>query len=219
MNISKGRKYGKYYIAEISIFNNTGQTIHFIPEHSIRAIYINQGIVEQATILSYDEYNKKVKTAQGWAAFAVAFSQGYSASQAGYSSSSTTGSANIYGTSNSNTNIYGSNGGWANINTNTYGSANIYGSSFTQSYDGGAAYAAQQNASRNIHNFTAHQQQQKTKIQFEYLKRHSLRNQEEISGKINIKHQDADIVEISILFNGKEYTFPWEQSLIQKLEK
>ena len=38
-------------------------------------------------------------------------------------------------------------------------------------------------------------------------------------GKINIKHQDADIVEISILFNGKEYTFPWEKNLIQKLEK
>ena len=94
----------------------------------------------------------------------------------------------------------------------------LYGNSTTTTYDGGAAYAASQNASRNTANFAAYQNIDREKIQYEYLKRHTLRNGEEISGKINIPYKDAEIVEVTILFDGKEYIFDFTKNLILKLD-
>lgn len=222
MSLRYGRQYGKYYIAEVLIYNNTGKNIDFIPSQFIMASYIKNGIATDAKILTYDEYTKKVKNAQGWRTFALAFAESYNASQAGYSSSSTSGSASIYGNSTTNydVNAYGSNGSWANAygTSNTSGSAHIYGSSTTQSYNGAANYAAQQNASRNIGNFEAYQKQKRNSIQHEYLKRHTIQNGEELSGKINIKYTRASNVELSLLVNGKEYIFDFTSDLIKKID-
>ena len=54
-------------------------------------------------------------------------------------------------------------------------------------------------------------------IKYDYLKRHTLKNGEEISGKINIPYKKAEIVEVTILFDGKEYIFDFTQELILKL--
>jgi len=222
MSLKKGRQYGKYYIAEVLIYNLTGQNIDFIPSQYIMANYIKKGVAKTGDILSYEQYNKKVKTAQGWRTFAVAFAESYNASQAGYSNSYTSGSANIYGNSTTNSSAYafGSNGAWANAygTSNTYGSATIYGSSSTQSYSGAANYAAQQNASRNIGNFESYQKQKRNVIQHEYLKRHTIKNGEELTGKINIKYQHADIIELYLIFNGKEYVFEFTSDLIKKID-
>lgn len=222
MSLRQGRKYGKYYIAEIMIFNNTGGKIDFIPKNFIYPTFINGGIATTAVIMSYEEYNKKVKNHQAWRAFAVGFSQAYSASQAGHSTSYSSGSVHGYGssTTNASVNAYGSGGGWGSAygTSHTNSSINLYGNSTTTTYDGGAAYAASQNAGRNMANFAAYQNIEKKEIKYEYLKRHTLRNGEEISGKINIPYKDAEIVEVTILFDGKEYIFDFTKGLILKLD-
>ena len=220
MSLRKGRKYGKYYIAEVLIFNNTGVKIDFIPNNFIYPTFINNGIASTGSIMSYEEYNKKVKNYQAWRAVAVGFANAYSASQSGYSTSHTSGSIQGYGssTTNSSINAYGS-GGWANAygTSTTNSSINLYGNSTTTSYNGADAYAANQNASRNTANFMNYQNIDRNQIKYEYLKRHTLKNGEEISGKINIPYEDADIVEITILIDGKEYIFDFTEDLILKL--
>lgn len=222
MSLRKGRKYGKYYIAEIMIFNSTGKKIEFIPKYFIYPTFINAGIATTSVIMSYKEYNKKVKNHQAWRAFAVGFAGSYSASQAGYSTSYSSGSVNGYGTSttNSSVNAYGSGGGWANAygTSQTNSSINLYGSSTTTTYDGGAAYSAAQNSARDMANFSAYQKVDREQIKYDYLRRHTLKNGEEISGKINIPYKDAEIVEVTILFDGKEYIFEFTKDLILKLD-
>ena len=197
ISLRQGRQYGKYYIAEIMIFNNTGRNIDFIPKNFIYPTFINKGIATTSTIMSYEEYNKKVKTHQAWAAFAVGFANAYSASQSGHSTSYSSGS--VHG--------YGNGGSWS-----------AYGGSTTTTYDGGKAYAASQDATRNTANFQAYQNSKREQIKYEYLKRHTLRDGEEISGKINIPYKAADIVEITILLDGKEYLFEFNKKLILKLD-
>lgn len=217
MSLRQGRKYGKYYIAEIMIFNNTGKNIDFIPKYFIYPTFINGGIVTTSAIMSYKEYNKKVKNYQAWRAVAVGFANAYSASGAGHSTSYSSGSVYGYGSSTTNANAYGS-GGWSAYGTsNTNSSINLYGSSTTTTYDGGKAYAASQNAANNTANFAAYQNIEREQIKYDYLKRHTLRNGEEISGKINIPYQAAEIVEITILLDGKEYIFDFTRDLILKL--
>ena len=218
ISLKQGRQYGKYYIAEIMIFNNTGSTIDFIPKNFIYPSYIRRGIATATNILSYEEYNKKVKSYQAMRAFAVGFANAYSASQAGYSTSYSSGSVNGYGSSTTNANAHGS-GGWSAYGTsNTNSSINLYGNSTTTTYNSGAVYAASQNSARNTANFAAYQNIEKEQIQYDYLKRHTLRNGEEISGKINIPYKDAEIVEITILLDGKEYAFDFTKDLILKLK-
>ena len=233
MSLRKGRKYGKYYIAEIMIFNNTGNKIDFIPKHFIHPTFINKGIATTGSIMSYKEYNKKVKNYQAWSAIALGFASAYSASQAGYSTSYSSGSVSGYGTSTTNVNAYGSGSwdaygnGWSaygNGNWNAYGtsttnsSINLYGTSTTTTYDAGKAYAASQNSARDMANFSAYQKLKKEQIKYEYLKRHTLKNGEEISGKINIPYKKADIVEITILMDGNEYVFDFNTDLILKID-
>ena len=218
ISLKQGRQYGKYYIADIIIFNNTGSTIDFIPKNFIYPTFINKGIATASVIMSYEEYNKKVKDYQAMRAFAVGFANAYSASQAGYSTSYSSGSVYGYGSSTTNANAYGS-GGWSAYGTsNTNSSINLYGNSTTTTYNSGAVYAASQNSARNTANFAAYQNIEKEQIQYDYLKRHTLRNGEEISGKINIPYKDAEIVEITILLDGKEYAFDFTKDLILKLK-
>jgi hypothetical protein len=217
ISLRQGRQYGKYYIAEIMIFNNTGSSIDFIPKDFIYPAFINRGIVTTSVIMSYEEYNKKVRNYQAWRAVAVGFANAYSASGAGHSTSYSSGSVHGYGSSTTNANAYGS-GGWSAYGTsNTNSSINLYGSSTTNTYDGGKAYAASQNAANNTANFAAYQNIEREQIKYDYLKRHTLRNGEEISGKINIPYQDAEIVEITILLDGEEYIFDFSKDLILKL--
>jgi hypothetical protein len=221
MSLRQGRKYGKYYIAEIMIFNSTGENIDFIPKYFIYPTFINGGIATTSVIMSYEEYNKKVKNYQAWRAVAVGFAESYSASQAGHSTSYSSGTVHGYGssTTNASVNAYGSGGGWGSAygTSHTNSSINLYGNSTTTTYDGGAAYAASQNAGRNMANFSAYQNVDRQQIKYDYLKRHTLKNGEEISGKINIPYKDAEIVEVTILFDGKEYIFTFTKDLILKL--
>lgn len=76
-------------------------------------------------ILSAYEYDKKVKRKQHWNNFWVALDEGIAASNASYSSSSTTYSGSSYSS------VYGHASGYAG---NTYGYANAYGSAYTTTY-------------------------------------------------------------------------------------
>lgn len=208
MTLTIEQKYGKYYIAYIAIENFSGKAFDFNPEN-IYARLVKNGITKDGQVLSHSEYIKKVGNRQAWNSALVAFGESYSASQAGYSSSSTnsttTGFSNSYGSAS---------GYYGNSYGSIYGSSSMSGTSTTrsntQSYDGAANYAAQQNAQNNISNYQNQQYQIKDEINQGYLKRNTIYHQQRIFGAINIKFSRVDNLEIIVPVNGEDYVFPWK---------
>jgi len=205
--VSIERNYGKYYQANILIQNLSGRDRTFKPS-LIYAKLSQNGEVFKRNALSHDEYMKKVNNRQSWAAFAVAFSEGMAASSAGYSNTyssySSTGYSNTYGSASG---YVGGNYGSIYGSSNTFSST--YGTSYSRTYDGAAAYAAQQNANRNVANYTGQQYQIKNQISQGYAKTHTINNETEYLGYVNIKYTKADEMKLVIPFNNTDYTFTY----------
>jgi hypothetical protein len=221
------KNYGKYYQSNILIQNRTGKDITIYP-NSVYAKYYkgkkekNQiditKIIElnefdklsefSAHVLSYEEFNKKVKNRQAWSAFAFSFSQSMAAASAGYSYSSTQSTINSYSNSNFSANGYiGRTYGNINGNINTSSTSTIYNT--TRNYDGAAAHAASQKASENISNLKNNQYEIKKTINEGYVKINTIMNETQYSGFFNIDYENADNFKLIIPIDKTNYLFIW----------
>ena len=170
---------------------------------------IKDGQIKQTIpleVLSAATYDKKVANRQAWNNFWVALGEGMAASQAGYSSSTTTYNGS------SNTSVYanayaysGNTYGYANAYGNAY--TTTYGKSHTTSYNGAAAYAAQQNASANVQRYASEQYQVREQLNEGYVKTNTIRNQVEYSGFFNIKYKKIDHINVTFRIGGIEFPF------------
>lgn len=182
VRFTRDNTYGSYYAAYITIENGSDNQFDFDPT-TITAVLSNKGKVEEAEVLSYEYYIKKVNRKQAWSAAFNAFAQQQAASQAGYSSSGT-----------------------GAVVVNNSGGAAV-GVSATQSYNGAAQYAANQNAANNINNYSNRQYNIKSSITQGYLKRNTIFPSSRVIGYVNIKYEKADGLILNIPINGKIYQF------------
>lgn len=207
MGLSIKKSYGKYYEVAIAIENLTGSSFNFNPNNISAKILKNDSYTYETALPAY-EYMKKVNRRQSWNAALVAMGQYNAANQAGYSSSSTTSTTTGYATTYGNASGY-----YGNTSFNAYGNSTTYGTattnSYTQSYDGAAAYAAQQNANRNVSNYQNQQFQIKQSLNQGYLKMNTIPNGYRIVGFVNIKYKKGDTMTITIPVNGTDYDFLW----------
>ena len=200
------KEYGKYQI-NMDIQNLSGKSILFDLENVTAEGFVVQEGQPVKTfpmeILSAYEYDKKVKRKQSWNNFWVALGEGMAASNAGYSSSSTTYSGN------SCSSVYGHASGYVG---NTYGYANAYGSAYTTTYgrantttyNGAAAYAAQQQANANYQAYANSQYQVRQQLCEGYVKNNTIRNEVEYSGFFNIKYKKLDHIQIESYSGGRK---------------
>ena len=210
MYVQAVKEYGKYYTVNMDLQNFSGKSILFALHNVSAEGYIVQEGKPLKTIplevLSSYEYDKKVARKQAWNNFWVALGEGMAASNAGYSSSSTTYSGNSY------TSAYGHAYGYSG---NTYGYANAYGSAYTttygrsntQSYNGAAAYAAQQNARANVERYASGQYEIRQQLNEGYAKNNTIQNQVEYSGFFNIKYKKIDHIKVEFLIDGIVFPF------------
>ena len=216
MNLSKERQYGKYYIADIGIYNKS-QSFDFNPSE-VQAIIFRKGKEKQAEVLSHKEYMKKVRKRQTLQAVGKSMAEHSAASQAGKITTNT--SSNTYGSYSGNSRTDYSNSYGRNIGSST-STGTIYGRSTTNSSstttDGRAQYMASQNANRNVKEFTNHQSNISRMLNQGYLKRNTLKNQDYIRGNLNIKYRKADEIEIVVPVNGREYIFLWDKDMLEEL--
>jgi hypothetical protein len=197
--------YGDYYVAYITIENGTDKEFDFDPS-GIISVLAKDEKVDEAEILSYEEYMKKVNRRQAWTTAFTAFAEQQAASQAGYSASSTTGA--VAGISTSTTNASGFAGNTYGAATSTTNSAGVVvGSSTTVNYNGAAQYAANQNAANNINALSNQQYQIKSSIKQGYLKKNTIYPSTRLIGYINIKYDKATGILLNIPVNGKMYQF------------
>lgn len=210
MYIQAVKQYGKYFTVNMDLQNFSGKSILFaLNKISAEGYVVKDGQISKTIpleILSSYEYDKKVANKQAWSNFWVALGEGMAASNAGYSSSTTTYNGN------SHTSAYASAYGYAG---NTYGYANAYGSAYTttygkahtESYNGAAAYAAQQNARANVERHAAGQYEIRQQLNEGYVKNNTIQNQVEYSGFFNIKYKKIDHIKIDFVIDG--ITFPF----------
>ena len=205
MNVSAERNYGKYFVANISIQNLTGDRFEFLPSE-IKALHMIDGGSISAQVLNSEEYMKIVDRRQSWNSLLVSFGQTTSAMNAGYSTSST--NTNIQGNINQEySGQIGSTSETYQGNTNSYVNVNV--NSQTQSFDGSAQYAARQNASKNIAAYNSQQYQVRENLNAGYLKRSTIFNEQHVFGHINITFDKVNQVIIIVPINGENYCFPW----------
>ena len=210
MYIQAVKQYGKYFTVNMDLQNFSGKSILFaLNRVSAEGYVVKDGQISKTIpleILSSYEYDKKVANKQAWSNFWVALGEGMAASNAGYSSSTTTYNGN------SHTSAYASAYGYAG---NTYGYANAYGSAYTttygkahtESYNGAAAYAAQQNARANVERHAAGQYEIRQQLNEGYVKNNTIQNQVEYSGFFNIKYKKIDHIKVEFVIDG--ITFPF----------
>ena len=210
MYIQAVKQYGKYFTVNMDLQNFSGKSILFaLNRVSAEGYVVKDGQISKTIpleILSSYEYDKKVAIKQAWSNFWVALGEGMAASNAGYSSSTTTYNGN------SHTSAYASAYGYSG---NTYGYANAYGSAYTttygkahtESYNGAAAYAAQQNARANVERHAAGQYEIRQQLNEGYVKNNTIQNQVEYSGFFNIKYKKIDHIKVEFVIDG--ITFPF----------
>ena len=205
------KEYGKYYQVAFKIVNLSNKDIHFNPNNIKAEIYAG-GYRYDLKVLTSAEYMKKVSNRQAWAAAAVAYSESYNAQQAGYSSTST--SSYSSGTANTDMTISSSNfydlysDTEYDVNATTRYSGTTR--SYSTTYNGQAAYAANQNAQRNINNYSNQLSSQRKALNDGYAKLNTIEHNTEYIGYVNIKYKKGDKLNVSIPFGNEKFDFSWE---------
>jgi hypothetical protein len=208
MELSYKKSYGKYYEVAVAIENITGSSFDFDP-NNISAKILKGDSYSYVSAISAYEYMKNVNKRQSWNAAIVSMGQYNAANQAGYSNSSSTSTTEGYTTTYGNASgYYGNTSFKIHDKSTTYGTATT--NSYTQSYDGAAAYAAQQNANRNINNYQNQQYQIKQSLNQGYLKINTIPNGYRIIGYVNIPYKKGDSMTVTIPVDGTDYDFLWK---------
>ena len=206
MTMYPSRDYGKYYYVQFHIINNSIFPIDIEPT-GISAVLIDKNEEKEVLhVLSDTEYLKKVRRRQNAMAALVSFGEAYAASQAGYSSSTTT---TTYGSTSVGSGIAISSDGSAIAG---YGSSATVGavSTTSSSYNGAAAYQAQIIASNRIAQYQNSLLEERNFKDANYIKKNTLYPGSSLDGYVNIKYKKGNILYISINLNGATYVFPWD---------
>lgn len=210
MNVQGLKKYGKYFMVNMTIQNYSGKSILFdLNKVSATGYTIKEGKIEQTIpleILSADEYDKKIANRQAWSKAGVAFGEGMAAYNAGHSNSSTTynGSSRTSVSANANSN---SGSTYSYANAYGYSKTSTHGNSNTSSYNGAAAYEARQKAEEKVQQFASEQKQIREQLYESYVKTNTIANQEEYSGYFNIKFKKIDNLNVTFKICGCEFPF------------
>lgn len=186
MNNTIVNDYGKYYRIYINLTNNSFYPIEFDPTTTIAILTDKKGEELALEIQTAEQYDKRIKRTQIWEEVLVGLTNGLSAANAGYSSSTTILSSYSAGSKH-----YGS-----SIST-------------TRTYDASAAYQAQLAASQNMAVFSESNFHVRQARNEGYLKRTTISPGESISGYFNIKRKKGESLMIILNIAGAEFQFPW----------
>ena len=189
--------YGKWHRIDIVISNNTIIPIEFNPVENITAnSKDSQGYISNLRVWSSDDYLRKVRRAQIFAAVMMGLSEGLATANAGYSTS--TSNAYHYG----NAYAYGS-GGYA------YGNYSGITTSKTVSYDANAAYQARVVSQQRMADFSNALAKEQEIKKLGYLKTNTIYPGETISGYVHVQRIKGESVQFIINIQGAEYIFDW----------
>ena len=205
--------YGNYFRLTVFIANHSNQAILVDPLNVVATTLTNNGTTKELRTLSAQEYMNHVANVQGFTAGLYAFSQSMAASNAGYTTTTSTTytSYNGYATAQAYGSVYSSNG-------SAYGSAYGYGSyhgletstTTTRSYDAAAAQRAQNIAQQNIASINNAFHNERINKRAQMLTKTTLYPGQYIIGYVYIKRRPRfKNMDNDVVINGAKYHFSW----------
>jgi hypothetical protein len=188
LSFTKTNLYGKYYQCFMQFTNNTNEQIEINPEH-ITGYFIKGDKTRDIEMVSADEYLKKIARTQAWSQALAGFSSGMNTYNAGYSTSTTYGTAVGYG-------------GWAT------------GASTTTTYNPAEKRAVINEENQKLANQAAVDKQVFEAIDGGILKRTVVEPGNRLVKSFFINYLSADKLFITVEIAGQSY--PFEMKKFQK---
>lgn len=218
MTNSEIQDYGKYYQTPILVMNNSMFPIDFDPNKIMAYITNKNGEAQVLTVLSADEYMKKIQSSQDLIMGLQTLSSGLASLAAGHSTSTTTssssGNSSNYGNVTANISSYDSDGYEENAYAyGNYSNNNTYirnSTSVTNTYNSDQADKEIADSNKKTASLRREMESERRERNNEYLKRTTLYPGDVISGYVNIKREKGSILTVYIDINGAIYEFPWD---------
>ncbi len=228
--IAYRKDYGKFYAVAVDIQNLSGKSILFgrdnvsayaaaistekskkkrykTMEYSQNGGPVDAIIPENLYVYSADEYDKKIARSQSISEIFMGIAAGLSTASAGYSTSTTTVSGTSDQYTSSKAYAWGTNGyGFAVGHSNSHGA--FYGTSRTDTYNSSEAYWEKRQVYQDLANYSAQNYQIRQSLTDGYLKKNTIKNEQDYTGFCNIEHIKADIIIVRLTVAGEIFDFP-----------
>ena len=181
-NYEEKDDYGKYYQIAIFIKNLGESSITFDPDKVTSSLYTKRRDTLDLHVYTYDEYMKKVKSAQAWSMALLGFSAGMNAGMAGYQTTYST----------------------------TYGAGSMPYTQVHTTYNYGAVSAANMAASTQMITLSKLMSDDRNTKSQGYLKITTVHPGEGIIGYMNIKRKKGQMMTVNIPIGDSMYSFEWD---------
>ena len=181
-NYEEKDDYGKYYQIIIFIKNLGESPITFDPDKVTSSLYTKRRDTLDLQVYTYDEYMKKVKSAQAWSMALLGFSAGMNAGMAGYQTTYST----------------------------TYGAGSMPYTQVHTTYNYAAASAANMAATAQMLTLSKLMSDDRNTKSQGYLKITTIHPGEGIIGYMNIKRKRGTSMTVNISINEQAFSFDWE---------
>jgi len=181
VQLQLSRNYGKYYQCFIQVYNDNNSVMEINPDN-ITGLYLKGDKSREIELVSADEYLAKVERSQAMARAATGFSAGMNSYNAGYTTSTTTGS--VVGT-----------GGYA------------VGSATTTTFSAAEKQAVADREAAKMQSQYENDVKQKEAIDGSLLKRTIVEPGEQLYKSFYIAYLSADKLLIKIKMGQYEYPF------------
>ncbi len=181
-NFEEKDDYGRYYQIAIFIKNLSENPVTFDPAEVTSYYYNPSGRRVAMQVYTYEEYMKKVKTAQAWSMALYGFAAGMNAGAAGYQTTYTT----------------------------TYGAGGMPYTQVSTTYNYAAASAANMSATAQIMSLSKMMDDDRNTKSQGYLKKTTIHPNEGILGYMNIKRKKGSSMTVYIPVDVNTYSFVWD---------
>lgn len=181
-NYKEKDSYGRYYQIVIFIKNLGDKSVTFDPDKVSSSLYTKRGDTLDLQVYTYDEYMKKVRTAQTWSMALLGFSAGWNAGRAGRQTTYTT----------------------------TYGVGGMPYTQVHTTYNHAAAATAQLAATTQIMTLGKMMEDERNTRSQGYLRITTIHPDEGIIGYMNIKRRKGVSMTVNIPVGGQVYSFDWD---------
>ena len=181
-NYEEKDDYGKYYQIAIFIKNLGESSITFDPDKVTSSLYTKRRDTLDLQVYTYDEYMKKVKSAQAWSMALLGFSAGMNAGMAGYQTTYST----------------------------TYGAGGMPYTQVHTTYNYAAASAANMAATTQMMTLSKLMSDDRNTKSQGYLKITTVHPGEGIIGYMNIKRKQGQMMTVNIPVGDSVYSFDWD---------
>jgi hypothetical protein len=197
MTLTPSDQFKNFNDCYVSIENHTSKRVDFFPERMSGYLLDYK---EPTSLMTYEDYSRKVARKQAATTFFVALGEYADAAGAGKTTSTSTITQESYINGS-----FGSYNDYVDLNMRTYSNSTINTSQFSNS----AQYFANQNAKNNVNNLTRNFLEIQNAINEGYLKTNTIFPNSRINGYFSFDAKRSNYIRINVPIGKEMFEFEW----------